>query len=149
MDIRSFKFIFLILVLIILQNCNEVTANSIPTNEGSLQTRCELNKSCPITTKATTPAPAIIPQEAICRQSAPFMMLTQLLLTECHDCTNPSCLSSPEGASFPYPNHCQYFWKCQGGMPTLCYCPNGMWFDRERSICDLCPNVLNCPANIN
>uniref|UniRef100_A0A1I8NWJ6 Chitin-binding type-2 domain-containing protein n=1 Tax=Stomoxys calcitrans TaxID=35570 RepID=A0A1I8NWJ6_STOCA len=150
---RNLKHTYLIILLSILQQCQQMRCISIinqqATESSIAQIRCDRNTTCPSTIRTTTPVPSVIPQTPICRQSATVSVLTQLIATSCHDCSNPSCLSSPEGASFPYPNHCQYFWKCQYGMPTICYCPNGMWFDRQRSMCDYCPNVTNCPANVN
>uniref|UniRef100_A0A1I8MNR4 Chitin-binding type-2 domain-containing protein n=1 Tax=Musca domestica TaxID=7370 RepID=A0A1I8MNR4_MUSDO len=151
MSNTKIKIKSIVLLLVLLQLFSVVTSNAVTPNSARLianHKQCH-PFDCPFTTTSTV-APIPVQPIPICNNPTPMTTIfLQLLLNSCHDCTNPNCSSSPAGATFPYPNHCQLFFKCECGVATICYCPNGTWYDRQRKVCDLCPNVTNCPANAN
>ncbi|XP_033242880.1 peritrophin-48 [Drosophila miranda] len=62
-------------------------------------------------------------------------------------CTNKEVNCSFHGQILPHGQHCRLFWTCVEGCPMLGFCELGMWFDREKFVCDYPSNVRNCPIN--
>ncbi|XP_037942313.1 endochitinase [Teleopsis dalmanni] len=58
-----------------------------------------------------------------------------------------TCQNHEHGYRFPNKDHCRLFWICVEGTPVQQFCQIGMWYDREKFVCDFPKNVRNCPAN--
>lgn len=53
---------------------------------------------------------------------------------------NP-CKGFPDDTFISNPRGCKYFFYCQDGKAIEAYCPQGMWFNPQLSICDHPRNV--------
>ncbi|XP_017474417.1 PREDICTED: peritrophin-48-like [Rhagoletis zephyria] len=57
------------------------------------------------------------------------------------------CSTAPNGARFGDSQHCRVFWQCVEGEAVQLFCEIGMWYDRDRYVCNFPALVTNCPAN--
>lgn len=64
-----------------------------------------------------------------------------VLITTAHCSESNPCEGRPDGSFVVNPKGCKYFFLCQNGTAIEAFCPDGMWFNPEESICDRPSNV--------
>lgn len=48
----------------------------------------------------------------------------------------------------PYPGYCSRYYECSGVYLSVQDCPNGLWFNEDRQLCDW-PELVNCECKLN
>merc|ERR1711973_514634 len=74
------------------------------------------------------------------------VLITVLVYAECRPSSEGTVVSCPEDVHdfiLPHETDCSKFYKCSWGEPHLYQCPEGLWFDPTKDVCNW-PDEVDC-----
>merc|ERR1711973_135521 len=74
------------------------------------------------------------------------VLITVLVYAECRPSSEGTVVSCPEDVHdfiLPHETDCSKFYKCSWGEPHLYQCPEGLWFDPVKDVCNW-PDEVDC-----
>merc|ERR1711973_817098 len=74
------------------------------------------------------------------------VLITVLVYAECRPSSEGTVVSCPEDVHdfiLPHETDCSKFYMCSWGEPHLYQCPEGLWFDPTKDVCNW-PDEVDC-----